>query len=245
MAHANGSPHLEFHPLTPERWDDFARLFGARGACGGCWCMSWRLSRADFAKSKGERNRRAMKKLVDSGRVPGVLAYAGAEPIGWCSVAPREEFVRLETHRTLKPIDRTPVWSIVCLFISKPWRRKGVSAALLAAAADYARRRGAKVVEGYPTEPGQTLPDPFLYTGLTKSFLRAGFREVARPARTRAIMRKALAAVEAPGFSPVGSARPGPGLKPRKNESCAPFGGLEFLHSSLGFRAGIRIRAWL
>ena len=34
------------HPLTPDRWDDLEALFGPRGAYGGCWCMFWRVSRA-------------------------------------------------------------------------------------------------------------------------------------------------------------------------------------------------------
>ncbi|MFB3813005.1 MAG: GNAT family N-acetyltransferase [Terriglobales bacterium] len=181
---------LTFHPLTPARWDDFEKLFGERGACAGCWCMWWRISKSEFDKNKGAGNRRAMKKIVNDGRVPGILAYAGGEPIGWCSVAGRQEFVRLESSRTLKRLDDQPVWSIVCLFIAKPWRRQGVSVALLNAAADYARKKGARIVEGYPTEPGQKLPDPFIWTGVVSSFTRAGFEEVARPARTRAIMRR-------------------------------------------------------
>ena len=185
-AHATG---LSFHPLTAERWPDFAKLFGARGACGGCWCMSWRLKKAEFEKQKGEPNRQAMKDLVDSGRVPGILAYSGHEPVAWCSVGPRVDFVRLESHRTLKRVDDRPVWSIVCLFVAKNWRHQGISSALLRAASSYAWSQGARVVEGYPTEPSQLLPAPFLWTGTVTSFQRAGFQEIARPARTRAVMR--------------------------------------------------------
>jgi GNAT superfamily N-acetyltransferase len=154
--------------------------------------MFWRQTKAEFEKNKGEKNRRALKKLVDSENTPGLLAYADGMPVGWVSVAPRQEFVHLEKHRTLKRIDDQPVWSIVCFFVAKGWRRKGMSVALLNAAADYARRRGARIVEGYPTEPGQTLPDPFIYTGTASAFRKAGFAEVARPARTRAIMRRML-----------------------------------------------------
>jgi GNAT superfamily N-acetyltransferase len=189
---AASTPRLRFHPLDSARWSDFEKLFGERGACGGCWCMFWRLSRADFDRNKGRANRHKMKKMVDSGRVPGILAYAGAEPVGWCSIAPREDFPRLELHRTLKRIDAQPAWSVVCLFIARPWRRQGVSVKLLKAAADYARSQGAKLVEGYPAEPGQRLPDAFAWTGLVSAFSDAGFREVSRPAKTRAIMRRKL-----------------------------------------------------
>jgi GNAT superfamily N-acetyltransferase len=183
---------LKFKPVTAAEWADLVSLFGSRGACGGCWCMSWRVSRADFDAHKGESNKRSLKKLVDKNQVPGILAYIGNEPVGWCSVAPREEFIRLEQHRTLKRIDEQPVWSVVCLFVAKPYRNCGVSVGLLKAAAKYAQSRGAKIIEGYPTEPSKRLPDPFVWTGLVSAFQSAGFEEVARPAATRPIMRLIL-----------------------------------------------------
>ncbi len=180
---------LTYHTLTQERWKDFEKLFGERGACGGCWCMSWRLKRAVFEQQKGAANKRAMKKIVSSGEIPGLIAYVGDEPIAWCSVAPREVFPRLENARTLKRIDDKPVWSVVCFFIAKPYRRRGVSSLLLGAAVDYARRSGASIVEGYPFEPKQKLPDPFVWTGLVSSFEAAGFKEAARRSASRPIMR--------------------------------------------------------
>ncbi len=192
MARMSNSPHLSFHALTAERWNDLTELFGENGACGGCWCMAWRLSRKDFSANKGEPNKRAFKRLVVKGAPVGILAYAGDAPVAWCSVAPREHFLLLEKHRTLKRIDDRPVWSIVCLFVAKPFRRKGVSIQLLEAAADWAKHQGAQIVEGYPTEPSKTLPDPFLWTGLASAFRNAGFKEVARPAKTRPVFRKRL-----------------------------------------------------
>ena len=89
-------PKLSFHPLTPGRWRDLERLFGLRGACAGCWCMWWRLSRPEWNRGKGDGNRKAFRKLVRSGAEPGVLAYADGEPVGWCAVAPREQYPRLD-----------------------------------------------------------------------------------------------------------------------------------------------------
>jgi hypothetical protein len=89
-------PKLEFHPLTLDRWEDLEELFGEGGACGGCWCMWWRLRGSVFEQQKGSKNKAALKKMVRSGQVPGILAYAEGKPIAWCSVGPRETFLALE-----------------------------------------------------------------------------------------------------------------------------------------------------
>jgi GNAT superfamily N-acetyltransferase len=181
---------LKFHPLTAKQWKDLLNLFGERGACGGCWCMWWRMTRSEFNREKGEGNKKAFKKIVDRGEVPGILAYLGKEPIGWCSVAPREAFSSLERSRILKKVDNKPVWSVVCFFVAKPFRYKGVSVSLLKAATEYVKKQGGKIVEGYPVEPKtDKFPDVFANTGLASAFRQAGFKEVARRSKTRPIMR--------------------------------------------------------
>jgi len=181
---------LDFYPLTSERWADFEKLFGERGACGGCWCMWWRLKRSEFERQKGEGNRMAMKKIVNSGEIPGILAYAKNQPIAWCSVAPRNAYPTLERSRKLKRVDDKPVWSIVCFFVAKPFRGRGISRKLLKAAVEYVQKQGGKIVEGYPVEPKEDrMPDAFAYTGLVSVFRKAGFMEVARRSETRPIMR--------------------------------------------------------
>ena len=181
---------LSFHPLSADRWDDVEALFGERGACAGCWCMYWRLGAKEYSAGKGPGNKSAFRRIVDRGDEPGLLAYAGEEPVGWCAVAPREAYPRLDRSRVLAPVDETAVWSISCLFIARPWRRRGVSRALIEAAVAHARSRGAKVVEGYPVEHAGPQADAFVWTGLASAFLRAGFREVARRSPTRPIMRR-------------------------------------------------------
>jgi GNAT superfamily N-acetyltransferase len=179
-----------FHPLTPERWSDFEKLFGPRGACGGCWCMYWRLSRTQYDEQHGELNRRNIKALVDTGNIPGILAYSGDQPVGWCSIAPREEFPTLGRSHILKPVDDQPVWSVVCFFVSRGQRRKGLTVELLKAAVQYAGSKGARIIEGYPVEPKDgKAPDVFVYTGLLSAFKQTGFTEVLRRSATRPIMR--------------------------------------------------------
>lgn len=181
---------LEFHPLVNARWSAFETLFGERGACGGCWCMWWRLKRSEFERQKGSANKRSMRNLVASGEVPGILAYAEGEPIGWCAVAPRESYPVLERSRVLKRMDDEPVWSVTCLFVKKERRNQGVSVRLLRAAIEYVKERGGTVVEGYPVEPKRArMPDAFAWTGLASAFKQAGFVECARGSQTRPIMR--------------------------------------------------------
>jgi GNAT superfamily N-acetyltransferase len=157
--------------------------------------MWWRRTASAWRAGKGEGNRRALHRLVASGAPPGVIAYDGPDPVGWCAVAPREEFVRLAAARTLRPIDDTLVWSVTCFFVARTHRRRGVTVALLNGAAAFAARNGAKMLEGYPVEPRKgSLPDAFAWTGLPGAFQKAGFGEVARPSPSRPIMRRALRA---------------------------------------------------
>ncbi len=187
------SPNLSFRPLTADTWDDFERLFGERGAYGGCWCMYWRLAPRDFRTGKGAGNRQAMFDLARSGRPPGILAHDGDTAVGWCALAPREEYPALARSRILKPVDDRPVWSVSCFFMDRRYRRRGVSVPLLEAAVDYARSQGATIVEGYPVEPtSEDYPAAYAWYGIAKTFERAGFSECGRRSPTRPIMRRQL-----------------------------------------------------
>jgi GNAT superfamily N-acetyltransferase len=152
--------------------------------------MTWRLKRAEFDRGKGEGNRKAFRAIVRSGAEPGVLAYSGREPVGWCAVAPREVYTVLERSRVLAPVDERPVWSISCLFVTRRMRRSGLSVPLIRAAVEHAAAHGADVVEAYPVEPySATMPAAFAWTGIVSAFEKAGFKEVLRRSRARPILR--------------------------------------------------------
>lgn len=194
------TPELKVRPATPSRWGDIEELFGERGACGGCWCMAWRLRNKDWVAGKGAANRRAFKKIVDAGEAPGVLGYLGRKPVAWCAVAPREAYSFLSRSRVLKPVDEQPVWSISCLFVLKPHRRQGISVKMLQGAVEHAARKGAKIVEGYPVVPSmERTPDPFLWTGTPSAFRKAGFSEACRRSPTRPVMRVTVEPSVSPG----------------------------------------------
>jgi ribosomal protein S18 acetylase RimI-like enzyme len=180
---------MEVAPLTTDRWRDFLDLFERRGPRGGqgmqsngCWCMWWRERTADSA-----RNKRALHSLVRKGREPGLLAYEDGVAVGWLSLGPREEFAQLTRSSKYGPEREEPaVWSIVCFYVHAAARHRGVADALLAAAVDHARARGAKTIEAYPHVRGD-------YMGSPELFERAGFRQV-RAVEPRLVMRRRLTA---------------------------------------------------
>ncbi len=182
---------IEYKPLTKTIWHDLEDLFGEKGACGGCWCMYWRLKNKEYEQSKGEKNKLLLKAFADNHEHLGILAYDKNKAVGWCSVSPRETLKRLETSRLFKPMDETSVWSITCLYVNKAYRNKGLSADLMAKSTEYAFKNGAKCVEAYPIDPLKgKIPDVFAWVGLKGAFEKAGFKEVKRVSENRSIVRK-------------------------------------------------------
>ena len=204
----SGRAAIRCLPATPARWPDLEGLFGAQGACAGCWCMWPRLPAAEFRSGRGAGNRRALKRLVVRGACPGIIAYRGRTPVGWCAVGPREAYGRLERSRVMVRVDDRPAWSVVCFFVARGARRSGVKTALLRAAVVHAAKRGARIVEGYPLDTGaKRVADAFAWFGLASSFRRAGFEEAARRSQTRPVMRYLVPVGRA--FRASGPARPG------------------------------------
>lgn len=186
-------PAYEWHPLTPGRWTDFERLFGRNGAYAGCWCMWFRQTGKAYEANRGEPNRQAMCSLVEHGEVPGVLLYADGEPAGWVALQPRGALPRLERSRAAKRPDDAAVWSLVCFFVHRNHRGRGMMHRLLDAAIAHARSSGATLLEAYPKDLEELSPSTdAAYTGLLPVFLEAGFREVARHAKGRPIVRLTL-----------------------------------------------------
>ena len=189
-----GEAELEIHPLTRERWDDLVTVFDRPGDPKGCWCMFYRVRGRDFEPRWGRGNREDFRGVVADGPPPGLLAYRDGEPVGWCAVAPRADYLRILNSRVLKPVDEDPgVWSIVCFYVIRAERGGGLAAALLEAAVGYAAGQGATAVEGYPKDTaGSTRHANEMFVGSMSMFAAAGFEEVARRSPQRPIMRRAF-----------------------------------------------------
>lgn len=174
---------LVVHPATPDRWDHLEALFGPSGAYGNCWCTWWVLPAKVWDGTTPEARRAILRRLVDEGAEPGLLAYLDGEPVGWCAVGPRERYARMMSprSRTFRPLDDEPSWVINCFFIARSARGRGVAGSLLAAAVDYALSHGAERIEAYPIDPAAQAPTSAnLFVGYLPAFLAAGFVEVAR-----------------------------------------------------------------
>lgn len=170
--------------VTPEDWPNIEALFGERGACGGCWCMWWRVPRGGklWESVKGEPNRVALRKLARAGALHAVMAFENGEPAGWCCFGPRADFPRVETVRAIRPQPwGEGTWAVVCFYIPARWRNRGVAGRLLEAATRRAFELGAEEVQGYPAVPGKGhLPAAFAYTGVPRLFEAAGYTEARR-----------------------------------------------------------------
>jgi len=180
---------FEAHPVTKERWDDLVALFD-RLVVRTCFCMFYR--KTGSGTGVGTDNRRAMRALVNGGTVPGLIGYQDGVPVAWVSLGPREDYAKLRRSPIMKPVDDRPVWSIVCFFVDQAARGGGVSERMLRAAVDYARSRGARLLEAYPVDSDERMHPDDMFFGAKSMYDRAGFREVARRRRTRPVVRKPL-----------------------------------------------------
>lgn len=183
---------IEIQPATG-RFDDFATVVGPKTGIRGCWCMAYRNS------SLGAEERIAyMRNECSAEPGPGVLAYSGGEPAGWCSVAPRSTYRRLMNSRTIPFVDERDAWSVVCFVVRAGYRRQGLMHYLLEGAVEHARDNGAEVVEGYPADAGQGRIDVISgYVGTTRLFEAHGFVRAAETTgvsggQPRWVMRREL-----------------------------------------------------
>jgi GNAT superfamily N-acetyltransferase len=150
MARLSDATNLRVRPVTGENWADFDRLFQSRGSPHYCWCTPHRFPGS--GKMSDAEKRQGMKDLVETATPIGVLASDGSTPVGWCSIAPRETYVQLQRSRTMRRATppATATWVVLCFFVTRPYRGRNVTAALLRGAVAYAREHGAAIVEGYP-----------------------------------------------------------------------------------------------
>lgn len=177
-----------------------------------------RSGKASAGAAGGKANKQQLCDLVDSGVVPGLVGYVDGAPAGWISFGPREDYAKLERSPVMKPVDDEQVWSIVCTYVAKEYRGQGLQHRLLAAAIDYARERGARLLESYPVDKPERSHDDFMFFGSRSLYERAGFKEVVRRSPTRLVMRRRLR----PRPAARGSTSPAAGRDPGSRAAATP-----------------------
>jgi GNAT superfamily N-acetyltransferase len=188
-------------PANQASWADLQVIFGIRGPAAPCQCQYFRMTPAEWSASRPDERAARFRDQTACGQpqarsTSGLVAYLDGEPAGWCAVEPRPVYVHLRGSRVVwagrdEDRDDNSVWAVTCFVTRSGFRRRGISAALTAAAVDYARDRGARALEGYPmiTRPGQEITWGELYVGSCSSFADAGFAEVTHPTPRRCVMR--------------------------------------------------------
>jgi len=204
---------VTIRPLTPSRFKDLEAVFEAKGCsiARGCWCMFYRetgRTEAPQGMRLADARKARMRALCEAGPPPGLLAYARLDdagapaargrlrPVGWVTLGPRHDFLKLVRSPVMRPVDDTPLdarlWSVVCFVVPPAYRHRGVARALLQGAVEYAARRGARIVEAYPVDKATRGADDWLWHGAKSMYDRAGFVEVARRKPTRPVVRLRL-----------------------------------------------------
>jgi GNAT superfamily N-acetyltransferase len=192
---------LRVVPVTDTPWEDVRTVFGTRGDPSTCWCQFFKADAATWKAADVPAFERALCDQTERARAshgagPGVLAYDGDEPVGWCAIEQRTAYRRILNSKlvTESPddLDAEDVWFVSCFVVRVGHRRKGVAAALLDGAVTHARQHGARVIEAFPVDAGHAASSAELYHGPLSVFEAAGFETVARPSERRAVVRLEL-----------------------------------------------------
>jgi GNAT superfamily N-acetyltransferase len=173
---------LRFAEVTKTNRADFEKFFESKGAPSYCWCMAWREI-ADRQHASNADRKAGIMSRIKAGTPVGILAYSDGEPVGWCSIAPRETYLRLSKQQDDA---EEGVWSIACFYVPRRLRRGRLGAALLDAAVAHAFGKGAKAVEAYPVD--EASPS-YRFMGFRKMYEPLGFRETGKAGTRRTIVR--------------------------------------------------------
>lgn len=178
MSQAAATTSWQTHPVTPDRFEDFADVINPSRRVTHCWCLSHRLRAKDIEELSGGSREQAMRRLCERENPPGVVTYRDGEPVGWCSVGPRSEIPRLQASKLIRPVDGVPVWSIICVVVRSGHRKQGVTGHLIEGAAAYAASRGAPAIEAYPVDPEGRMDLTMAFVGTRSMFEKAAFRVI-------------------------------------------------------------------
>lgn len=189
--------HWETHPVTPDRFDDFADVINPNRRATHCWCLSHRVGAKEIEELGGGSREQAMRALCERDVPPGVVTYRDGTPVGWCNIGARSDIPRLVQSKLIRPVDHVPVWSIVCTVVRGGHRRQGVTQQLIEGAVQWARSQGAPAVEAHPVDPDGRMDLTMAFVGTRAMYERAGFEVIGQTDAVaskmpRLVMRRTL-----------------------------------------------------
>ena len=186
MAGVTGDGKLTIRPLASSRAEDVRTItVGSWGA--QCWDLFHRFSNAQHRElgiggketpAVEKRRRELLAKLARRRRAPLLVAYVDREPAGFVSLGPRADYTRVSNSKATPPVDDVPAWVIPCLTVRREYRGRGIAIALLRASIEYAGKRGAPAIEGYPRAEDKRVHDDLAFIGTEAMFRKAGFRRI-------------------------------------------------------------------
>ena len=178
-------------------FDDVRTMVGPkRSDASVCWCLSYRLSSKENRSLEGPARGERVRELMTEGPL-GVLAYKGAEVVGWAAVAPRRA-TAFARSRVIPRIDDADVWAVWCIKVRPGHRGEGISHHLLQGAITFAQEAGAPILEGYPVDnAGEKVNSTMAYVGTRALFEKSGFVQASPTTSVlsgfpRVVMRLAL-----------------------------------------------------
>jgi GNAT superfamily N-acetyltransferase len=195
-----GESSISIVPANQASWEDLQAIFGTRGSAWRCQCQRYKLApREAFGNFPVEERAHRLRVQTECGHpasetTSGLVAYLDGEPAGWCAVEPRTAYGGLVRNNRVpwegREEDKADdsVWAVTCLFTRTGFRKRGISRALARAAVDFARERGARALEAYPMTTKNAILEE-LNVGTEATFAAAGFTEVSRPTKRRAVVR--------------------------------------------------------
>lgn len=177
---------------TTARWDDVQHALTGGGDGASCQCIWPMLSNKDWNETTTPQRTEMFRAEIDGGPPPGIIAYVDGEAAGWIRIGPRTKQARVPRTRIIaaastEPFDDESVWAVTCFVVRREHRGAGLNLELLRAAVDYARRSGARLIEGYPVDTrGEKQRANDLFHGTLGTFRAAGFSETTelKPGRT-------------------------------------------------------------
>lgn len=192
---------LVFRGANEVPFEDLQTVLGT-SAAGRCQCQRQVLGDRLWWYMPVEERRLHLAEQTcpddpDAPGTSGVLAYDGAEPVGWVAVAPRPTYRRYYGRSPVvwsgrhEDHDDTDVWAAACFVVRAGYRGEGLMYELARAAVDHARAHGARALEGYPIaarDGGEVVWDEASF-GTPQVFAAAGLEQVSAPTTRRRVMR--------------------------------------------------------